>query len=84
MADYELKENEYDHIADIDLYTNKNDVNADVTRARHLSNRELPPLPGATSSTDDDYLIPMTATLTMDISLTLNTKDKLLRQTIHT
>ena len=82
LADLDLRGSVYHDIADIDVYSSEYDAIADVPGTSLQSNRALPPIPGATSSTDDDYLTPVTANFSRDISL--ETKDKPLCQTSGT
>ncbi|KAH3857055.1 hypothetical protein DPMN_099652 [Dreissena polymorpha] len=82
LSDLDLEGSDYHHIADCDVYSSEYAGIANATGTSLQSYRALPPIPGATSSTDDDNLQPVTANLSKDISL--ETKDKPLRQTSGT
>ncbi|KAH3704285.1 hypothetical protein DPMN_079341 [Dreissena polymorpha] len=71
-------------MADHDVHTGEYDAIGDDTGSRLKTNRALSPFPGATCSTDDGYLRPVTAKLLRDKSFQLKVMGKPLSQTSFT
>ncbi|KAH3878691.1 hypothetical protein DPMN_002589 [Dreissena polymorpha] len=73
LANRGLMGSDYDRIADRDVHAGEYDDVDNITETSLQSH--VPQIQGATSSTDDGYLQPMTAKLSKDKSIPLKTRD---------